>query len=351
MTHASAEDILTALGGLLLERIPGNPVRNEIIRNVESGPDGVELELNMPSPEHPRLAEAEAAIRRAIAEVPGAGKVRIRSGWSVRTPEPGTAPPLPGVKTVLAVASGTGGVGKSTVSAYLAVALSRMGLRVGLLDADIHGPSAALALGDPGAPGIHEGQKLSPARIQGVDFLSMSHLIPEDQAVVWRGPMLHQMVLQFASAAWEDLDILVLDLPPGTGDVQLTVTQSLPVTGALVVTTPQEIALIDARRGLRMFQDAKIPVVGLVENMAHWECSCGKRHTVFGEGGGERLSQEADVPLLTGIPLDPAAYQSPSGPPEGGTPGAAVFHALAVQVATALGGLAMKRNPFRVLSA
>jgi len=211
---------------------------------------------------------------------------------------------LPGIKYVLAVASGKGGVGKSTVATNLALALSQTGSAVGLLDADIYGPSVPLMMGVPSPVDQHTTPL--PVVKYGVKLMSMGFIVPPTQAVVWRGPMVHRALTQFLTDIdWGTLDCLVIDLPPGTGDAQLTLTQNAPLTGALIVTLPQDVSLIDARKGLEMFKQVRVPVLGIVENMSYYTTEKGERLDLFGHGGGRKLAQEAGVPCLGEIPIDP----------------------------------------------
>jgi len=210
---------------------------------------------------------------------------------------------LPGVRHVLAVASGKGGVGKSTVAANLAVALQMHGRRIGLMDADIYGPSIPLMFG----LGLVD-QTRTPFPIEkfGLKLMSMGFLVDPSQAVIWRGPKVAQAVAQFlAGVNWGDLDDLVIDLPPGTGDAQLTLCQQAPLSGAIVVTTPGEVALIDARKAVKMFEEVRVPVLGILENMSHFTTDDGTQHRIFGEGGGAKLAAEAGVPFLGELPIDP----------------------------------------------
>lgn len=220
-------------------------------------------------------------------------------------PPPGAAPKieLPHVKALVAVASGKGGVGKSTVAANLALALSVQGHAVGLMDADIYGPSVPKMMGlgqvDPRATAF-------PIMKYGLKLMSMGFIVPPEQAVIWRGPMIHKAVSQFLTdVEWGTLDYLVIDLPPGTGDAQLTLTQTAPLSGAVIVTTPQEISLIDARKGLEMFRQVRVPVLGIIENMSYFVGDDGKRYEIFRHGGGRKLAEEAGVPFLGEIPIDP----------------------------------------------
>ncbi len=214
---------------------------------------------------------------------------------------------LPGVKHIIAVASGKGGVGKSTVSANLAVALTQAGKKVGLMDADIYGPNIPMMMGVPEPPG-KEGDKIKPAEAHGVKIISMGFFVPDDTAVVWRGPMVHTAIQQFfRDVLWGELDYLLIDLPPGTGDAQLSVSQIVPLTGVVTVTTPQEVALFDVRKGIMMFQKVNVPLLGIIENMSFFVCGhCGERTDIFSSAGGERAAQKFDVPFLGRIPLDPA---------------------------------------------
>jgi ATP-binding protein involved in chromosome partitioning len=214
---------------------------------------------------------------------------------------------LPHVKKVIAVASGKGGVGKSTVATNLALALQLLGGRVGLMDADIYGPSIPLMMG---VPAVDPQTTPFPLERYGMKLMSMGFIVPPSQAVIWRGPMVHKAVTQFLSDIdWGPLDYLVIDLPPGTGDAQLTLTQTAPLSGAVIVTTPQEVSLIDARKGLEMFRQVRVPVLGIVENMSYFVGDDGKRYELFGHGGGQKLAAEAGVPFLGAIPIDSRVSQ------------------------------------------
>jgi len=214
---------------------------------------------------------------------------------------------IPGVKYVIAVSSGKGGVGKSTVSVNLAVAMAQTGAKVGLLDADIYGPNIPMMMGVSKPPDQIDG-KIAPAESHGVKLISMGFFVPEDTAVVWRGPMVHTAIQQlFRDVLWGELDYLLIDLPPGTGDAQLTLTQLVPLTGAITVTTPQEVALHDVRKGMMMFQKVNVPLLGIIENMSYFLCGhCGERTEIFSHGGGERAAAKLGVPFLGRVPIDPA---------------------------------------------
>jgi ATP-binding protein involved in chromosome partitioning len=230
----------------------------------------------------------------------------------------GTLGPLPNVKNIIVVASGKGGVGKSTVAANLALALQAEGARVGVLDADIYGPSQPRMLGIGGKPESPDGKSITPMRAHGLQAMSIGFLVDEETPMIWRGPMVTQAMMQLLTdSRWEMLDYLVIDLPPGTGDIQLTLAQKVPVAGAVIVTTPQDIALLDARKALKMFEKVEVPVLGIVENMATHVCSnCGHEEHIFGEGGGARMAAQYRVPYLGSLPLDIRIREQA----DGGTP-------------------------------
>lgn len=214
---------------------------------------------------------------------------------------------LPGVKHIIAVSSGKGGVGKSTVTVNLAVALKQEGFAVGIMDADIYGPNIPMMIGVTKEP-VKEENSITPGEGQGVKIISMGFFVPEDTPVVWRGPMVHSAIQQFfRDVVWGELDYLLIDLPPGTGDVPLTLSQLVPLTGAITVTTPQEVALADVRKGMMMFKKVNVPLLGVIENMSHFVCGhCGERTEIFSYGGGEQAAKKFEIPFLGRIPLDPA---------------------------------------------
>ena len=218
----------------------------------------------------------------------------------------GELKPLPHVRNIIAVGSGKGGVGKSTTAVNLALALAAEGLAVGVLDADVYGPSVPMMLGLSGRPDSPDGKTIEPMRGHGLEAMSIGVLVDQDTPMIWRGPMATSALMQlFNDTRWGDLDILVVDLPPGTGDIQLTLAQKIPVAGAIVVTTPQDIATLDAKKALKMFEKVEVPVLGLIENMAVHVCSnCGHAEHVFGEGGGEKMAAQYGVPMLGALPLD-----------------------------------------------
>ena len=247
-----------------------------------------------------------ALAHAAVAHIAGVTGVDITTSVIVRSasaPEHGR-PPLPGVKNVVAVGAGKGGVGKTTVSVNLAVALSKMGARVGILDADIYGPNIPIMLGLQ-AQLASDGKHIRPAEKYGLQVMSMGFLTQDEAPVIWRGPMLHSAVQQFfRDVGWRELDYLVVDMPPGTGDVALSLSQTVPVAGAIVVTTPQQVSLADSRRAVKMYQKLNIPPLGIVENMSFYECTnCHHHADIFGTGGGEQLAAQLDVPFLGRLPL------------------------------------------------
>lgn len=233
------------------------------------------------------------------------GEIKMASLSSGRAQEKESL--VPSVKHVIAVSSGKGGVGKSTVAANLAVALAQSGATVGLMDADIYGPNIPMMMGVERPPEQQDG-KLLPAESHGVKLISMGFFVPEETAVVWRGPMVHKALEQFfRDILWGELDYLLIDLPPGTGDAQLTLSQLVPLSGAITVTTPQEVALYDVRKGMMMFQQVNVPLLGIIENMSFFLCPhCSERTEIFSHGGGERASAKFDIPFLGRIPIDPA---------------------------------------------
>jgi len=262
---------------------------------------------------------------------------------------------IPGVKYVIAVSSGKGGVGKSTVAVNLAVSLALTGAKVGLLDADIYGPNIPMMMGVAKPPEQKDG-KIVPAESHGVKLISMGFFVPEDTAVVWRGPMVHTAIQQlFRDVLWGELDYLLIDLPPGTGDAQLTLTQLVPLTGAVTVTTPQEVALHDVRKGMMMFQKVNVPLLGIVENMSYFLCGhCGERTEIFSHGGGERAAATLGIPFLGHVPIDPAIRDGgDSGIPivvaDPASPQSAAFREIAQKIIAEVTGAATGVPPIESL--
>jgi ATP-binding protein involved in chromosome partitioning len=273
------------------------------------GVDGarVSVDLLLGYPAVGAIDELTERLRQALEADPAiqSAAVSITSRVHVHKVQ-GTLAPLPNVKNIVVVASGKGGVGKSTVSANLALALQAEGAKVGVLDADIYGPSQPRMLGVSGKPESPDGKTIIPMQAHGLSVMSIGFLVEEDTPMIWRGPMVTQAMMQLLTdTRWEQLDYLIIDLPPGTGDIQLTLSQKVPVAGAIIVTTPQDIALLDARKALKMFEKVEVPVLGIVENMATHVCSnCGHEEHIFGEGGGARMAEQYAVPYLGSLPLD-----------------------------------------------
>jgi ATP-binding protein involved in chromosome partitioning len=271
---------------------------------VDGGRVAVNVEAATPSSS--KRAALAARVKDAIVAISGVTDATVTTSYivkSVSAPEHGK-PPLPGVKNVIAVGAGKGGVGKTTVSVNLAVALSKNGARVGVLDGDIYGPNVPIMLGLQ-AQLESDGKQIRPAEKYGIQVVSMGFLTQEEAPVIWRGPMLHSAIQQFCrEVAWKDLDYLVVDMPPGTGDVALSLSQTVPAAGAIVVTTPQQVSLADSRRAVRMYQKLKIPTLGLVENMSFYECTnCHHQADIFGHGGGEQVAHQLNIPFLGRLPL------------------------------------------------
>ncbi len=275
--------------------------------DVESGTVTVEIAMTTANPDAGAQVEREA--RAAVEALDGVERAVIKV--AAQSPQPAGASAatsvLPGVRYKIAVASGKGGVGKSTVAANLALALRRSGATVGLLDADIYGPSQQMMMGCTDRPRVTPDEKILPVEGNGVQVMSLGFLMDPDTPVIWRGPMVMKAMQQFLEdVEWGVLDYLIVDLPPGTGDAQLTLTQQVPLDGAVIVTTPQDVALIDARKGLAMFQKVNVPVLGVVENMSAFVCPhCGERTEIFKAGGGRRTAEQLGVPFLAEIPIDP----------------------------------------------
>ena len=303
----SADAVRAALARVVDPHTGQDLVAANAVRGVgiDAGRVAIELQLGYPAAGwHEALA---AQVRQVVGELPCVDQVTVGIATRVlahRVQKELT--PLPEVRNIIAVASGKGGVGKSTTAVNLALALVAEGARVGVLDADIHGPSIPMMLGLTGKPESPDNKNISPMLAHGLQAISIGLFLGEDTPAIWRGPMTTQYLQQLLTTTlWHDLDYLVIDLPPGTGDIQLTLAQRIPVSAAIIVTTPQDIALLDARRALKMFEKVEVPVLGIVENMAVHVCSnCGHAEHVFGAGGGERMAAQYGVPLLGSLPLD-----------------------------------------------
>lgn len=294
-------------------------VSTKAIKHVQVQGDAVSFELELGYPARSQHAALQAALTAAAQTVPGVRhvNVQIRTHIVSHAVQRGV-PLLPGVKNIVAVASGKGGVGKSTTTANLALALAAEGARVGILDADIYGPSQPTMLGISGRPESTDGKTMEPMRNHGVQVMSIGFLVEPDQAMVWRGPMATQALDQLLRQTnWQDLDYLLVDMPPGTGDIQLTLSQRVPITGAVIVTTPQDIALLDARKGIKMFEKVGVPILGVVENMAVHVCTnCGHVEHIFGADGGKKMAAEFGIDYLGALPLNlQIRLQADSGTP------------------------------------
>jgi len=306
MSTLTEASLLQALQTVIDPNTQQDLVSGKQIKNLRiAGADvSFEVELGYPAAsQHAALREALVVAARSL---PGVGKVEVQVGSKIiaHAVQRGVQL-LPGVKNIVAVASGKGGVGKSTTAANLALALAAEGARVGLLDADIYGPSQPTMMGISGRPESLDGQNMEPMLSHGLQLMSIGFLVAEDQAMIWRGPMATQALEQLLrQTRWQELDYLIIDMPPGTGDIQLTLSQRVPVTGAVIVTTPQDIALIDAKKGLKMFEKVGVPILGIVENMAVHICSqCGHAEHIFGADGGKKMAQQYDIDYLGALPL------------------------------------------------
>lgn len=277
-----------------------------VVRGVGVDGEQVAVDLRIGFSADGFLEDFARQLERRIVEAGVADAATVNASWKVFGHEvQGELTPHPGIRNIIAVASGKGGVGKSTTAVNLALALARDGARVGILDADIYGPSMPRMLGVAGKPDT-DGKRIIPHEAHGIKVMSMGFLVEEETPMIWRGPMVTSALQQMLGESdWGELDYLVIDLPPGTGDIQLTLVQKVPVAGAVIVTTPQDIALLDARKALQMFRKLEVPVLGVVENMSTHICGqCGHEEPIFGEGGGERMAGDYDIPLLGQLPLD-----------------------------------------------
>jgi ATP-binding protein involved in chromosome partitioning len=303
--------VIDALRAVQEPELGRDIVTLEMVKDVVIDGSAVAFTIELTTPACPLKDEIEGNTRAVLGAI-GVERVDITWGAMVRRAQPRQAEQLlPGVKNVIAVASGKGGVGKSTVSVNLAVALAQAGATVGLLDADITGPNIPMMLGVSGQPKATADNKIEPMERHGVKIISIQFFVPEGQPIVWRGPLVGGAIQQFLrDVDWGDLDYLVIDLPPGTSDAQLTLAQAVPITGAVLVTTPQEVALSDVAKALAMFKRMSVPILGLVENMTAFACPhCGELTEIFGRGGGERFAAEHGLDFLGAIPLDVTVRQ------------------------------------------
>ncbi|MEB0140999.1 MULTISPECIES: iron-sulfur cluster carrier protein ApbC [unclassified Undibacterium] len=315
----SIEDIKTALATVIDPNTAQDLVSSKSAKNIRLDGSDVSLDVELGYPARSQFDLIRKSVIAALRAVPGVGNVSVNvSSKIVAHAVQRGIKLMPNVKNIIAVASGKGGVGKSTTAANLALALASEGAAVGILDADIYGPSQPMMMGISGRPETVDGKTMEPLENHGLQVSSIGFMIDPDEPMVWRGPIVTQALQQLLEQTnWRDLDYLIVDMPPGTGDVQLTLSQKVPVTGAVIVTTPQDIALLDARKGLKMFEKVGIPILGIIENMSTHICShCGHAEAIFGEGGGQKMCADYGVDFLGALPLTMAIReQADSGRP------------------------------------
>ena len=318
MSTLSEAAILQALRAVVDPDLHKDIVTLGFVKNVTIDGGRVQLVIELTTPACPVKDLMREQARQAVSSVAGVQSVDVEMTASVRAAAPANRhQPVEGVRNIIAVGAGKGGVGKTTLSVNLAVALAARGSRVALIDADLYGPNVPIMLGLR-ARLQTDGQKIVPAEAHGLQVVSMGFLTDDDAPVIWRGPMLHGAINQFfREVRWTDVDYLIVDMPPGTGDVALSLSQSVPVAGAVLVTTPQSVSIADTRRAVHMYRKLNIPTIGLIENMSHFTCpGCGHESDIFGKGGGERLAHELTVPFLGHVPLhEPVRQASDRGVP------------------------------------
>jgi len=348
----SEQQVQDALKALIDPNTRQDFIATKSARNIKINGGAVTLDVVLPYPAKTVIDRIKAQVEAAIKAIAGVDSATATVSWKIvaHSVQKGVKL-IPGVKNIIAVASGKGGVGKSTTAVNLALALAAEGAKVGMLDADIYGPSQPTMLGINGRPESEDGQLLEPMIGHGIQAMSIGFLIDVDTPMVWRGPMVTQALEQLLNnTKWKDLDYLVVDLPPGTGDIQLTLAQRVPVTGAVIVTTPQDIALIDARKGLKMFEKVGVPILGVVENMSLHICSkCGNEEPIFGVGGGQKMCDDYNTEFLGGLPLDmrirvetDAGTPTVVAAPESRI--AEIYHGIARRVAVKVGDLAVDHS-------
>jgi len=314
-SSVSPQDVVNALRAVKDLDSGRDIVTLGLVKELEVGDNRVSFALQFSTPPSPARDQMVVQARSAVLAL-GVRDVEVR----VAAPVPGRGPSralIPQVAHTIAVASGKGGVGKSTVAANLAVALHRTGAKVGLLDTDVYGPSVPILMGGTEAPFVAEG-KIEPPVVYGIKIMSMAYFLPKDEAVIWRGPMLHKTIQQFlGDVRWGALDYLLMDMPPGTGDIQLSLSQTIPLTGAVIVSTPQDLALTVASKAIAMFQKLNVPILGVVENMSYYLCpKCGNREEIFGHGGAREAAKKLNYAFLGEIPLNVSIREnSDSGKP------------------------------------
>ncbi|MYN28592.1 iron-sulfur cluster carrier protein ApbC [Duganella levis] len=315
----AVEDVKAALSKIVDPNTTKDFITGKAVKNLKVDGSDISLDIELGYPAKSQIDGIRASVIAGLKTLPGVGNISVSVYTKIlaHTVQRGLKP-MVNVKNIIAVASGKGGVGKSTTAVNLALALSAEGASVGLLDADIYGPSQPMMLGVKGRPETKDGKSMEPLENYGVQVSSIGFLIDQDEPMVWRGPMVTQALQQLLEQTnWRDLDYLIVDMPPGTGDIQLTLSQKVPVTGAIIVTTPQDIALLDARKGLKMFEKVGIPILGIVENMSVHICTnCGHAEEIFGHGGGEKMCKDFHVDFLGALPLTMAIReQADAGKP------------------------------------
>ena len=366
MATVTQDDVLSVLKRIAAPDGRGNVVSAGLVSDIAIQGGTVMFALTT-SPQHVKTMEAlRGAVEKAVLGIPGVDKAMVALTAERAPQQPGQPPQpqgqrgtgIPGIKHLIAVASGKGGVGKSTTAVNLALALKSLGLKVAVLDADVYGPSIPKLFGLTGKPepSTAAGKKMKPMTRYGVEVMSIGFLVPEDTAMIWRGPMVMSALTQLLrDTEWGEADVMVIDMPPGTGDVQLTLAQQTPLAGAVIVSTPQDLALIDARKGLNMFAKVNVPVIGIVENMSYFVCTkCGERHEIFGHGGAREEASRIGVPFLGEIPLDKEVrLRSDSGEPVVATQPdslhTALYRDVARQVWASLQGGQLARPAPRIL--
>lgn len=344
-------DVLNALARIVDPDLHKNIVDLGFVQNLRVCGGVVAFDIQLTTPACPVKAQMEAQAKEFVGALPGVEQVNVKMTSEVRSRVTEQKEYLTTVKNVVAVASGKGGVGKSTVAANLALALAETGASVGLMDADVYGPSIPIMMGISERPEVSADQKIIPIERHGIKLMSIGFLADERAPIIWRGPMVGKLLQQFMSdVAWGELDYLIMDLPPGTGDAQLTLCQTATISGAVVVTTPQQVALEDVTRAINMFDKVNVPVLGIVENMSYYICShCGTREEIFLHGGGQRAADQFGILFLGEVPLDPqicrggdAGVPVVIGKPD--SPQSNVFHEIAGSVAARLSTLAMENE-------
>ncbi len=321
MSQVTVEAVREKLAGIKYPGFTRDIVSFGVVDKIEVQDQKITVELKFTTKSEETKIQVKDTVQKTLEEAfPGyqvnviEGTIQVKTSLGAKAsddPWAGRAP-IPGIKNIVAVASGKGGVGKSTVATNLAIALAKKGLKVGLMDSDVYGPSIHIMMGIEDRPNVTPEQKIIPLEKYGIKLMSMGFLVDRDAPLIWRGPLVMKAVEQFLhDVVWGELDVLVIDLPPGTGDAQLTLVQKTPITGAIIVTTPQEVALVDARKGLKMFQKVDTRVLGIVENMSYFVCpNCGNKYYIFGKDGGRASAQELGVPLLGQVPIEPEVREA-----------------------------------------